>query len=547
MLQRIGVESLVNRILAILTVACVAILLTPWLVGLFFFLPQIQVAVNSIENDRFLGFFTDANLASITACYAVVLALCLSYEGRYRKFANLVWLLGSVAVILTFSRMGITILALIFLLFLAIGVSRRRLIRANVGWLSAMIVLVTSIIAFSIVNIEHLVEYLPIQAEQIRRLSWKGAYNDFYDYRGALWSLGLSQIAESPLFGHGVTHFHHLRGAVGCGDTPCGVHSVYLMLWGEAGIIPLVLLLLFISSLLWRWWTLPRSLAADASAGCALVFALTCMTLHNSLYFIGNCFIIGASCALMAHANRESRGRRAGGALQTPSVPVQTGSGRRHALRSQLISPPVSSAAPKATQVEARGDRTPPDGAECPNDGRVQMVLSDRRWQGSVDPAGVSSSVAVAHASRFRPDRHRLDSRGLGEASRPGRPRTCSDTTRRTDCSSYRGWFYALDGARSRHGGGGLVVRAALRSYIQRIDGVGASPGAVRHVPDRRCGCRTGASVSPQSPVQEADGGRPPVVLARLWTHGNNAGLSGIRRMGARLGRDRARFDPAPW
>ena len=330
MLQRVEAEWLLIRILAILAAACILILISPWL-DRFYSLsnPQLTVAMHGRSGGRFIGFFSNPNDASIVACYATALALSLLFGDRHRIFAALAALLCSVAAFLTFTRTGFVVLAMLFLFFLGISWSRLRLKRTFGVWPLAMTVLIAGGGVLSIVNFEYFAEYFVIKESQINRLNWRHAVANFDASRFSLWSLGLSQIAESPLFGRGITHFHFLESASRCQHplTPCGVHSTYLMLWGEAGILPPSLLLLFIGSMLWSWWKLPKSVAANACAGCTIVFSVACLGVDGVPYFIGPSFLTGVSCAVMAQAVRESRGPRPGQALQTPSASVRTTAG----------------------------------------------------------------------------------------------------------------------------------------------------------------------------------------------------------------------------
>ena len=87
--------------------------------------------------------------------------------------------------------------------------------------------------------------------------------------------------------------------------------------WGEAGIVPLVLLLLFVGALLRMRLVLPKSIAIDTVTGWTLVFAVECMSTDDVPFFAWNAFIIGLSCALVTHAVRESR---APGAQRAPGT-----------------------------------------------------------------------------------------------------------------------------------------------------------------------------------------------------------------------------------
>ena len=329
-LQRVEVESLLMGILAILAATCMTILLTPWLERYYVFsVANLTVVWSSRVDGRFIGFFANPNHASVIACYAVAVALSLLRGGRYRMFAGPVVLLGSVAAFLTFSRTGFIALAVIFLFFLGLSASRLRLGRAFPAWLTAVIVLTAGAFVLTIANLDYLSEYFTLTRKQFQRVHLGESFVDFYTGRWALWSLGLSQIAESPLFGRGISHFHWMEYARTCQKTHlvCGVHNAYLMLWGEAGILPPALLLLFIGSLLWRWWTLPESVAANAAAGCILLTAVWCVTQDDTPYTIGSSFMVGVTCAMMAQAAREPRGQRPGRARRTPSASMRTAEG----------------------------------------------------------------------------------------------------------------------------------------------------------------------------------------------------------------------------
>lgn len=329
-LQRSEAEPLLNGVMAILAVACIFILMSPWLDPLYSLSdPDLRVAMHGRRAGRFIGFFSSPNYASIVACSATALALSLLFGGGFRMFAAPVVLLCSVAAFLTFTRTGFVVLTALFLFFLGISLSRLRLRRTFGVWPLAVTVLIAGVGILSIANFEYFGEYFVLKESQIDRLNWRHAVANFDESRFSLWSLGLSQIAESPLFGRGITHFHFLESASRCQHpiTPCGVHSSYLMLWGEAGILPPSLLLLFIGSMLWSWWKLPKSVATNACAGCTIVFSVACVGVDGVPYFIGPSFLIGVSCAVMARAVRESRGRRPGQTLQAPSASVRTTAG----------------------------------------------------------------------------------------------------------------------------------------------------------------------------------------------------------------------------
>lgn len=318
LLPRIGVERLLKGILAILAVICILILATPLLVKYLYRPPAHFWDVLNTASTRFIGTYTTPTIAGMAACYAAGLGLLFLDGGRYRTFAGLVVVLSGAACLLTFSRMVFLTYALLLLLFLWFSTFNLYRKRTFLGVTLAM-----AFVAVFFLSISNMERFLALEVNQFGRLmamkNLDFSGNHVRNVRPGLWSLGWSQITESPLFGHGLMRFQQLEGAPKCRlmEVTCGVHNTYLMLWGEAGLIPLLLFLLFLSSLLWKRLTLPRSLAMDAVAVLTFVFALESMATDGTVFFFWHAFILGLSCAMAAHATRESRGQRSGQTLET--------------------------------------------------------------------------------------------------------------------------------------------------------------------------------------------------------------------------------------
>ena len=321
-LRRIGTERLLARILVIKAVVCILILASPFLAEHFYH--ALSPYYRSVSEFRFMGPFKGPNLAGGAACEAVVLALCL-LNSRYRRFAWWVVIFGSAAAVMTFSRTAIIALILVLAFFLwssTLGVRSGR--RPAAEWLTP--VFVAGVLGLMAVNLEH----LPLVEKQWERIEWVltfGASGNIGD-RFELWRHGTSLIAESPLFGHGFSQFRFLDGTSCTAETgpdtvACGVHNTYMLLWGEAGIVPLALFLLFLGVLLGRRFMLPKSIAIDTVTGWTLILAVQCMATDGVPFFAWNAFIIGLSCALAAHAGREARVRKEGRAPETQPASVR--------------------------------------------------------------------------------------------------------------------------------------------------------------------------------------------------------------------------------
>lgn len=110
---------------------------------------------------------------------------------------------------------------------------------------------------------------------------------------------GLDLFLESPFIGNGIYRLHYLNADIVnyLGEME-GVHNVYLMLAGEAGLVPLLLYLLFLCSLARLLWVAPKSPARDVIVFWVVVIACFSMVFQHLLTLGANMFLIGLCCAL---------------------------------------------------------------------------------------------------------------------------------------------------------------------------------------------------------------------------------------------------------
>ena len=127
--------------------------------------------------------------------------------------------------------------------------------------------------------------------------------------RTLLWKMGFNKALEAPITGHGLYQLHYMEGApIGNQGRPTGVHNVYLMLVGEAGIIPLAFYLLSLFFLLRLYWTAPKSLGRDSVVGWVIVMILFGLSFNHLLTMGTYNFLIGLACATAAflvHGQRD--------------------------------------------------------------------------------------------------------------------------------------------------------------------------------------------------------------------------------------------------
>lgn len=311
-----GVERLLKGTLIIMLVTCTLVLATPLLVAHVYTPPWHLRDLEWIARFRFIGTFADPNKAGVVCCYAVVLALSLLGSSQYRTYAWLVLILGTTAGILTFSRTAIVILAIVFVLFFWFPGPRSHHTRPSAVRMA--VVIVTSVVVLLAFNIK----VLPLWYGQLWRLKWFANVNKFSDVRLEIWSVALSKIMKFPVLGHGFLSFRHLDFAPKCRlNIPCGSHNSYLMFWGEAGVIPLLLFLFAIGSLLWVSLTLPQSPTTRVVTGWTVVFALGSLMVDSVPFPPWHSFILGLSCALLMQTRRESQSRKS--APRPASIPTK--------------------------------------------------------------------------------------------------------------------------------------------------------------------------------------------------------------------------------
>lgn len=318
-LQRIGVEKLLAGILAIQTVTCIAIIFTPVLVDTVY--AEIR-EYRWLTSYRAIGTFADPNLAATLACQTFVLALALTASRRYRKFAPPAAAFAISAAYLTRSRVAVVILVVIAVFFLFFRWSSKNQGRARA--LHAAVLLMTVGMLGAVWMTAPAIGYARDDAGLMQRFDFVrhlAIDNILSMPRLRIWPAAAPLIAESPIVGNGLTQFLMLQGAAGlrCGSgldmhrQACGSHNMLLMFWGESGIAPLILSLLFMGFLLRRHLKAPRSVATDAGAGWVIVLALQSMSIDGTFFHTGNVFVIGLTCAMAEYSIRETRARRSAG------------------------------------------------------------------------------------------------------------------------------------------------------------------------------------------------------------------------------------------
>ena len=305
-LRETEIDRLLAGILVLLSITCVVVLMSPVL--------DAYVYLITWESGLFRLYGTfDANDAGFAGCMTAALAMCLLHADRWRRLAYPALSLGTAAAVGSVSRTAIIALVCLFVFFL---VSDRGGRKRFLGWLAVMSL--GAVVVWTALDLGH-----PAQALDSRTW-WRletlldsaremEIGDNLLSNREPLWSAGLEIIAGSPVFGAGLGALHELDNVPIPDldpDPTKGVHNQYLLFMGDAGVVPLVLFLLFFA-LMSRSCRMRRDLpAANVVQAWILLVALFCLTSHTVLTNRLLEFLLGASCAIMAPEARRFLDRR---------------------------------------------------------------------------------------------------------------------------------------------------------------------------------------------------------------------------------------------
>ena len=308
--DRIGGERLMKGILLVMVATCALVPASPWLI-------EIYVVRPFDLGGRLSGSFSNPNEAAVVCGFAAALALAFLRTGRAPWLAGGGLALALTALALTFSR---TLwLAMPVVLVHAMLASppreRRRLAGALVlaGLLAAPPVVSLGAEAiqdpYGLMRIEQLLQVFRADVTGRHSAGRPGHLLAGRGGEGGRGAAGRKRPRAAPPYRENL---------VQCGGQVLRrLHNEYLMLWGEAGIIPLVLFVVFLGTLMRRGLGRERALPLlGAVGGWAVIVATYGVTTHGVLVQRAVCFILGLSCAAVAAATSQAA-RQASPATRT--------------------------------------------------------------------------------------------------------------------------------------------------------------------------------------------------------------------------------------
>lgn len=277
-----------------------------------FTIPAGLYTLNYVTPPRFLsitrmsGIYLDPNFAGFAANITAVFGLSSLFRPNAPKLLSILGVVsGFGAVIASFSKTGILSLIILifttaiiyFVMYQRIAKQVRRL--ANV-FFAILFYGIFQLVIFLSLNLETLPKEQRERIQQIENIILGKADKSDTSNRANLVELGLSKIAERPLFGTGYLSFTYLLDAGNQTGDSVGVHNIFLRVWGEAGIIAFLLFVGFWLYLFWQGVQLPLIWQRLLIVSLVISFVVFGLTVHTFLEdnFIGA--IIGIMLAFVA-------------------------------------------------------------------------------------------------------------------------------------------------------------------------------------------------------------------------------------------------------
>lgn len=248
---------------------------------------QNQLGITSFKSqisgssERTLGVFINPNIAATASNLASVIALDLFFRQRRWVLVGLALVaLAIFSTLLTYSRTGIVIsFAILITAGLYFTIHRKRGGHRKYVQLFIIVVLPLISATYFVLNYETIKSkmsyYQRTRMEAMEAIFVKGEINSKTTAeRSEIFPIAINMIQQRPLFGWGIGKLNDLP------NTP-GVHNTYLLVWGNAGIIPfsfLIILLFFVLP----FYAIRKRTFGFLVIGFTVVSILSFMTSHNA-------------------------------------------------------------------------------------------------------------------------------------------------------------------------------------------------------------------------------------------------------------------------
>ena len=303
--RRTGVPRLLQWLLVVLTVGCISILVTPWLVS------SIHLRYFGMRN---YGFYMQANHAGRFAAMTAWLAFALILCNGNRKLACFALAVAVSAVLASASRAAIVVLGVSAALFVAYWIILRP--RITTGAMSLLIFAATlgGFVLLAVRSEMMLIMILALPEKLAAFLDLLSGNTTVIttDIRWDVFWQTLQRIEADPLVGNGFREDHMVVGTRSCGERVnefiwCSPHNLYLTLWHEAGVVPIAIYLAYVLSTLGTALTLPQRAAAVTALGWTVAKAIQDMLSDNGFHILWLACFSGLTFGLLMHEMHQHR------------------------------------------------------------------------------------------------------------------------------------------------------------------------------------------------------------------------------------------------
>ncbi len=285
-------KSFVNPIFYMVLLSTSSIPLSPILLTIYK-VPPAEIA-------RGFGFFANPNEGGILSVIGLGLLIAARIPG-YLKVIFYFMLLANC--VLTFSKSAMLLFGLVSMVgFLTSDFKVK--FRYSFVIIGAFVIAAYSAPIFY----NNLESVQKRRIDQVLAIAVEGEINaDTTSSRSELWEIGLVKINDHVLLGNGLGQLHHMKGGVASLGVDQGVHNVFLMLWGEAGLFVLMGFIFFCLAYLFNWVTMlkvmPKEILTITLVSFVCLF-MDMMSAHNVLNLRMHNFFLGFSLGLFAYYNQ---------------------------------------------------------------------------------------------------------------------------------------------------------------------------------------------------------------------------------------------------
>ena len=216
------------------------------IIGSITFDLDFHAGSNTVEIERAVGLYSNANKAGYVSVIGQILALLFFLSERTKNVAFYfsLYLVCLFAAVVTFSK-GAILVSLLLLVRIMLG--RAKVSRQGKGLVSknfsrGFVVVFSSVTAALVFSLFYKSDFSVLQNDRLENLTLilKGEVSDTTTTnRASLVFFALEEMRDSWLFGAGLGEFHRMENGY-------GTHNMYLLVLGEAGSFGLILYLCYL-------------------------------------------------------------------------------------------------------------------------------------------------------------------------------------------------------------------------------------------------------------------------------------------------------------